>query len=141
MMADHGGALGALGPVAAGPVLAGRKRAAIGLRARQHIVAVRRVGTAVDRLALFAQRRLLADLVVGAVQVVDALGDHLALGVLPWTAADAVARVDGAARRLRAQIGMPGLAACSAGLRQRLTMAVRAFDAAQVAALAGTGAG
>ena len=38
---------------------------------------------------------LLVDVVL-AVQLVDALRDHVALGVLPRPAADAVARVDGA---------------------------------------------
>src|SRR5262249_20286546 len=140
VMADHGGALPALAPIAAGPVIARRKGAAVRLRAGQHVVPVGRVGAAVDRLALLAERRLLVDLVVGAVQVVDALRDHLALGVPPGPAPDAVARLDGVCP-LRAQIGVPGMAARPSRLGQRLAMAVGALDAAEVAALSGPGAG
>src|SRR5262245_40516842 len=97
---DHRRPLPALAPVAAGPVVAGREGPPIGLGSRQDVVAVRRVAAPVDGLALLVQRRLLADLVVGAVQVVHALRDRLALRVLPGTLADAVASVHGA-RALR----------------------------------------
>src|SRR6058998_2502615 len=43
----------------------------------QDVVPVGRVTTSVHRLALLVERRLLADLVVGAVQVVDTLRDRL----------------------------------------------------------------
>src|SRR5262245_16354652 len=130
VMADHGGALPALGPVAAGTILARRQRTAIGLRTRQDVMSVGRLGASVDRFALLAQRRLLVDLVVGAVQVVDVLRDHLALGVLPRPAADAVARIDGGAA-LRAEIGVPRAAAGTGALGQRLAMAVGALDATE----------
>src|SRR5262245_13844298 len=143
VVADHGGALPALGPVAAGAILARREGAAVRLRAGQHVVAVGGVTAAVDGLALLAERGLLGELVVGAVQVVDVLGDDVALGILPRPAAAAVARIGGGAatRRLGAQIGVPCFAARSGRLRQRLAMAVGALDPAEVAALAGPGAG
>ena len=90
------------------------ERRAVRLRAGEDVVPVRRVAAAVDHLALLGQRGLLADLVVGAVQIVDVLRDHLALGVLPRAVADAVAGVDGCPGALRAQIGAPGLAAGAA---------------------------
>src|SRR3954447_12723222 len=93
-MTEHGRALCGAGPVAAGAVLAGPECGAVGLRAGQHIVAVRRVAAAVDDLGLLAERGLLGE-VVGAVQLGDILGDDDALGVLPWSLADAVARIDG----------------------------------------------
>src|SRR5215211_1840227 len=143
MMADHRSPLPALGPVAAGAILAGREGPAVRLRSGQDVVPVGRIATAIDRLALLVERSLFADLVVGAVQIVDVLGDGLALGVLPGPAADAVARIDGRApaRRLRAEISMPGPVARPGRLRQRLAMAVGALDPAEIAALAGTGAG
>src|SRR5262249_6236549 len=134
------GALSALGPVAAGAILAGREGAPVGLRPGQDVVAIGVVAAAIDHLALLAQRALLGELVVGAVQVVDVLRDHLAFGVAPRTAADAVARIDGRAA-LRAEIGMPGVAAGAGALGQLLAMAVGALDAAQIAALAHTVAG
>src|SRR6185436_99275 len=109
VVADHRRALAALRPVAAGAVLAGRERGAVGLGAGQDVVHVRRVAPAVDRLALLGQRRLLGDVVL-AVQLGHVLGDDGSLGVLPGTSTDAVTRVDGAGA-LRAQVGVPGLAA------------------------------
>src|SRR5262245_8795089 len=143
VMTDHRRAGAALRPVAAGAILAGRERPPVGLRAGQHVVPIGRVATAVDHVALFTERGLLAELVVGAVQVVDVLRDHVPLGIPPGAGPDAVAGIDGlaAAARLRAQIGAPGLAAGSDRLRELLAMPVRALDAAEVGALAGAGAG
>src|SRR5919108_416305 len=109
VVADHGRPLGALRPVAAGPVLAGWKRAAVRRGAGEDVVPVGRVAAAVDHLALLIERRLLGEMVV-AMQLVDILGDDDALGVLPWAAPDAIARVDGlgAAHGLRAEVGAPG---------------------------------
>src|SRR5215467_15028647 len=89
VMADHRGALSALGPVAAGAILAGREGGAVRLRAGEHIVHVRRVAAPVHRVTLLGQRGLLVD-VVGAVQLGHVLGDDDALGVLPGALADAV---------------------------------------------------
>src|SRR3989449_11332606 len=77
---DHRRALAAARPVLARPVLARRERGAVRLRAGQDVVHVRLIAAPVDGLALLAQRRLLVQLVVGAVEVVDARRDYLALG-------------------------------------------------------------
>src|SRR5262249_17999199 len=71
------------------------------------------------------------------------LGNHFALEVLPWPLADAIAGVDGlpTARSLGAQIGVPSLAARASPLRQRLAVTIRALEAAEVRAFAGTRAG
>src|SRR5262249_16873794 len=140
VMADHRAPLPALGPVAAGPVVARREGPAVRLRACQNVVPVGRFGAAVDRLALLVERRLLVYLVACPVQVVNALRDHFDLGVPPRATPDAVARVHGIGP-LRTQIGVPGVAARPRRLGQRLAMAVGALEAAEVAALAGPGAG
>ena len=95
---------------------------------------------AVDDLALLAQRGLLGEIVGIAVQVVDALGDHDALGVLPGAFADAVAGVHRAVA-LRAEISVPGLAGGARGLRELAAMRVGAGEPAEVGALAGAVAG
>src|SRR5688572_7494255 len=136
VMADHRAAVAALGPVAAGHVLVARNGAAVGLRAGEDVVAVRRIAAAVHRRALFVQSGLLVDAAVG-VQVVDALGDLLALGVLPRPLADAVARIHG----VGAEVGAPLALAGAGGLGERLAMGVGARKAAKIRALARAGAG
>src|SRR5215470_8656349 len=71
VMADHRRALTALCPVATGAVVAARKRGPVRLRAGQDVVHVRCVATTVDHLALLGQRRLLAEVVVGTMQLGD----------------------------------------------------------------------
>src|SRR5436305_1371983 len=142
-VAEHRGAEIAAGPVVAGQVEIAAEGAAIGAGAGQHVVLVGGIADAFDDVALLGQAGLLADLVV-AVQVVVAGGDDHALGVLPGALADAVAGIDGAALRggVGAQIGVPGLAGTGAGGgRQRLAVGIRAGEAAEIAALAGTFAG
>ena len=56
-VADHGRSLGAAGPVAAGPVLAGRECPAIGLRAGEDVVVVRRGGAVRHHRPTLGQRR------------------------------------------------------------------------------------
>src|SRR5207249_8910855 len=56
--------LAALRPVAAGAVIAGCERGAVGLRAGQDVVHVGCVATAVDQLPLLGQRRLLVMLLL-----------------------------------------------------------------------------
>src|SRR5712664_1885395 len=107
VMADHRRPLAALRPVAAGTILAGRERRAVRLGASQDVVHVRRIAAPVDRLTFFSQGGLLGDVVL-AVQLSQILRDDDALGVLPGTAADTVARVDRAGS-LGAQIRVPGL--------------------------------
>src|SRR5829696_8288072 len=142
-MADHRGALRAARPILAGAVFAGRKRGAVRLRSRQHIVAVRRVAGTADDLALFGERGLLGEVVAGAVQFGDVLGDHRALGILPRPLADAIARIDGrlTVGGLRREVGAPGLAAGSGRLRQCLAVIIRAGEPAEVAAIADAVAG
>src|SRR5207253_6927135 len=94
-------------------------------------------------LAALRNRRIEAELVVVAVQVVKVGRDDFALEVLPWAVADAVARIHRrlAACFLRAEVGVPGLAARAMALRQSLAILIRTFDAAEIGALAGSGAG
>src|SRR5436305_2074980 len=141
-MADYRGTLRAARPVLAGAVVAAGERGAVRLRSGQHVMAVRRVAAAVDDLALFAERSLLGE-VVGAMQLAEILGDHHALGVLPRTLADAVARVlrGLAVGGLRRQIRAPGFRARARRLRQRLAIIVGARKAAEIAAIADAGAG
>src|SRR5205085_1110822 len=91
-MAYHRDALSALGPVPAGTVFACRKRRSIWLRAGENVVRIRRVAAAVDDIAFLGKRGLLAEIVV-AVQLRHILGDDYPLGVRPWPASDAIARV------------------------------------------------
>ena len=60
-------------------------------------MAIGRVGATVDHLTFLGERGLLADLVVGAVQIIDVLCDGLALGILPRSRTDAIARQAGGA--------------------------------------------
>src|SRR5262249_46283217 len=129
-VSEHRSALRALGPVAAGAILACRESAAIRLRAGQRVVIVRRRADARYDSAALGQRGLLAELVVGAVQIIDVLRDGLFLEVHPRAAADAVARVNGlaATRRLRAQVSVPGFVAGTDGLCKLLAVAISAFE-------------
>ena len=73
VMPDHGRAVGAAGPVAAGAVVARREGGAVGLRAGEDVVAVRRIAAAGDDVALLARAQFsLFSLLFGAVQVGDA---------------------------------------------------------------------
>ncbi len=96
-----------------------------------------------DHVASFRERGLLVEVIVGAVQVIDVLRDHDALRVLPRTLADAVAGIGGTAlgRPIAAQIGVPCLAARAHGGCQLLAMGVGASEAAEIATVAGPGAG
>jgi hypothetical protein len=65
-------------------------------------------------------------------------GDHDALGILPGSLADAVARIDGglAVGALRRQIGPPGFCSGARGLRQGLAIIVGAGQTAEIGAVA-----
>ena len=139
VMPDLRRAVAALRPVAAGAVIRAGERGAVGLRTGQDVVHVRRIAAPVHHLAFFGQRGLLRQ-VVGAVQLRDALRHHNALHVLPRTAADAVAGVDGL-RALGAQVGAPLAAARPDRGGQGLAQLVRARQATEVGALSGSGAG
>src|SRR4051812_40638988 len=108
-MAQHGRALGAARPVAAGAVLAGWERATLRGGAGQHVVTVRREARARNELAALAHRTVEAEFIVVAVQIIDTGGDDLALEILPRPVADTVACIDCrfAVSLLGAQIGVP----------------------------------
>src|ERR1051325_8540985 len=149
VMAELRGAGAVARPVLAGVIGAVGERGAIELGAGEHVVAIGRITDAVDGVALLGDRGDLREVVAAArrlervaVEIRDVLGDACALGVVPRAAADAVARVHGwlAVRCRRAEIRVPRLAACTGGLRQRLTLTVRARQSAEVRAVAATGA-
>src|SRR5205085_7968872 len=83
VMADDRGALAALGPVAAGGVATGGREPAVRIGAGQDVMLVGRVAASLDRVALLAQGRLLVDVDLVGVQLVDVGGDDLTLGILP----------------------------------------------------------
>ena len=140
VVAEHDRALRAARVVLAGHVLVGRKGFAVRRRAGDDVMPVRLVAAAVDDLALLRQIVLLAELVVGAVQIVDAGGDDHALGIHPRPLADAVARVHRAGA-LRRQIRMPGLGPRADRRCEILAMLVGAGKPAEIGALARPGAG
>ena len=76
-------------------------------------------------------------------QIVDVPRDHRALGIAPWSLADAIARVDAgiAARQRGAEIGAPIRGLGAGGLGERRTMRVGTFQAAEIGAVSFTGAG
>ena len=82
-MAHHGRALGAARPVAAGAIFAGRERAALRGGAGQHVVTIWREAHARNDLAVLAQRRVEAQFIVVAVQIVNTGRDDLAFEILP----------------------------------------------------------
>ena len=75
---------------------------AVGLRAGEDVVLVRLVAAALDHLALLGERRLLGEVVVGAVQVRDILGDR----PRPWRSATARGRCGPGVDRRRAARGL-----------------------------------
>ena len=66
-MAEHRGAGGAAGPVAAGHVFTPRERATVGLRAGEDVMHVWFIAACVDGLALLAEPGFFIDLIVVAV--------------------------------------------------------------------------
>jgi len=142
-MADHRHTRGAARPIAASPVLIGRERPAIGLRAGQHVVVVRRIASAGDYGATLGQRGLHAQFILVAMQIIDAFRDNFALEILPRAGSNPLASIDG--RRtihgLGAEICPPSLGACARGLGQGLALPVRAFQSAKVGTFAEPGAG
>src|SRR5437870_3915489 len=104
---------------------------------------VRRHAEAGHHGAALGQGILGAELVVVAVQILDAGRDHGALEVLPGALADAVAGIDGAAliTLVGAEISAPGLAAGAGRGRKLLAMRIRARKPGEIGSLAGPGAG
>src|SRR5436190_455416 len=100
-MAELRRARAAAGPVPARMVSAIGVGPAIGLRAGKHVVLVRRVARAFNRLTLFAQGGCPVDVVSQArllrrvaVQIRQPLRDARALRVIPGTCADTVAGIE-----------------------------------------------
>jgi hypothetical protein len=141
MMAKHRDPKSAARPVIAGQVEIAWKCPAVRLRSGQHVVLVEWLEHAVEGLALLGNRRLLGDLVIGAMEIVDVLRDDFAVGILPGASPDAIAGVDGATGKVGAEVGAPSVLSCPRRLGQRLAVLVSARQAAKVSALAGTDAG
>jgi len=141
-VAEHYGAHGVGGVIVAGVIRAVGVGAAIGLRAGQDVVLVGHIAEAFNRVALFiehggfgnggAHARQLQSI---AVQIGEAHGDALALGVEPRAVADAVARVDGIGA-LGAHVGVPGAVARAGGGGQVLAPLVGSGHPAVVGAVA-----
>src|SRR3954452_21143045 len=131
-MAEHRRALRTARPVLAGAVVGACEGGAVRLRSGQHVVTIRGVAAAVDDLALFAERGLFCQ-IVRTVQLGRVLGDHLALGVLPRTLADTVARIlrGLAVGGLGGEISAPGLCTRAGGLRQLLAVIIGTREAAE----------
>src|SRR5688500_963870 len=123
----------ALIAAAARPVLTGHlARPPVGRRAGHDVVAVRRA-LRVDLPSLLVERGVGGDVRLVGMQLGYRRGDQLALGVVPGTGADAVARVD-AARSSGTEI-RPPRAVAGAGFRgQRLAVLVSASEASEIAA-------
>ena len=98
---------------------------------------VRRITATIHDGACFGQGRRLGQLVVGAVEVGDIGGDHLALEVLPRPGADPVLGV----HPFGAEIGFPGLAGRAGGFRQLGAMGICPVEAAEIGAISDTDAG
>src|SRR5690606_26596136 len=108
---------------------------AVLFRASEDVVAVREVAAAGNEAAAFVERVHEAEAVVDAVQCIDVRGDLRAACVEPWTAADAVASIDGI-RALRAEVCTPRAITGACVLRACLADCVSTFEAAEVAAVA-----
>ncbi len=143
-MAEHRGPCPALGPVAAGAVVAGGEGRAVGLRAGQDVVLIRHIADAIHRCALLVQRECLVDAVPVAldvaVQIGHVVGDQLSARVVPRTRADAVACVHRrlAALSRHAQIRAPrasGWCGNTAALRHLRAVRVGTSEAAVVGAV------
>src|SRR5688572_32989649 len=133
-MADGGRGVGA----GARPVVAAlARRGTVQIRPGQDVVLVRLVAATVHDRAFFGQRVVLRQLVVVAVQIGDVGGYLHALGDEPGTGPDAIFRM----HLVGAEIGAPLPVADAGGLRQGRAVCVGARDPAEVAALAGVGAG
>lgn len=114
VVTDHCSAFGAvLGPVTARHVWkeCASKGGAIRTRAGEDVMLVRLFAAAIDHPAVLIQRRLLVQVVVRGMQVIDALRDHDALGVVPRARADPLTRMHDVRivefGALRAQVGPP----------------------------------
>ena len=133
-MPHLGAAFAAAGPVVAGVVRVVREIGrSVGHGAGEDIVFVRLIASRVDAVAVLiesgAREHVGADM-----ELVQVLGNQVTVGVVPGALADTAAGIGAAtAFPLRAQVGAPGPVARAGGLRQRLTVGVRAFNTTEVA--------
>src|SRR5450631_4266390 len=132
-MTEHDRALRAARVVLAGHVLVVGKGFAVRRRAGEDVMPVWRIAAPVDDLAFFRKIVCLAELVVGAVQIVDARRNHHTFGIRPRTLADAVACVYGTGA-LRREISVPSLGSRARGSGKRLAMLVGAGQTAEIGA-------
>src|SRR5262245_53643822 len=130
-------------PVAAGAVRRIRRHSTIKARIGEDVMRVRRVATTVHHRALLRQAVLLRQLVVVAVQVIDARRNDDALRIHPRTLADAITRVDGLVRSfcLLTEIRVPGLATDTRSFCQPLAVAIGTGESAELRAVTVAGAG
>ena len=126
MVADHRRALAALGPVAAGRVDAAGDRRAVGLRAGQDVVHVRRVAAAVDdspfSVSAVSLLRLLAPC---SSATLLATTTPLALRHGPGPMRSRALTAAAPPRGLRAQVGTPGAVARAGRGGERLVQSGR----------------
>src|SRR5688500_18062509 len=122
-------------PVAARPVTAGWKGGPVALSAGVDVLLIRTITDAGRRLSLLGQRGYLREVVSAtclferiAMEIADILRNPRALGVVPGTFTDAVARVH-RTLTLRAQVGVPGLAPAARCRREGLAVFVGARQA------------
>src|SRR5215471_402945 len=141
-VSKHGHTGAAAGPVGTGEVHVRGKGTTVLIRAGQDVMHIGPVTPHLDRLTRLVERIGFTHLVTVAVEIGDTGCDDGALGALPWTIADAVARIDciRAAAGICAEIGVPSLVARAGSLRQRLAMGICAGEPAEIAAFARTNA-
>src|SRR5262245_21935128 len=101
---------------------------------------VRCVAETFQRFSFFGECGLLVETVALAVQIVDTLGNHLALGIEPRTLSDEFTCVEYRRRvvaRPRAQICVPGFRAAR-GFRECLAHVIGPGYTAEISSFAGT---
>jgi len=148
-VSEHGGAVGAAGPIVAGVIGGVGERATVRRRTGEHVVLVGHVADTVYFVTLFAEGRGLGESVANAgliqgvaVEIANVRRDAVALRAEPGAVTDAVTGVDGglAAFGLRAEVGVPGEGAAGCG-GQLLAAGVGACDATEIASFTATGTG
>ena len=148
-VSEHGGAVGAAGPIVAGVIGGVGERATVRRRTGEHVVLVGHVANAIHFVTLFGKGGGLGEGVADAgliqsvaVKIGHVRGNAIAFRAEPGTVTNAVTSVDRgrSALGLRAEVGVPGEGAAGCG-GQLLTAGIGARDAAQIASFTATGAG
>ncbi len=143
MVADLGGAISVLRPIAAGHVLARREGETIFCRSRQDIMLVDDELTAGNTPAILGAPDLLADLAFGRMQLLDIGRDLHAGRVYPRTLADAISGINRrfSAYCLSAEIGVPQLFTGARLGRECLAIFVGPRDTSEIGAIGAALAG